>query len=190
MLAEENHQGDSLMDKIRIGVSTCLMGEPVRYDGGHAHDRYVTETLGRYVEFVPVCPETEAGLGIPREPMRLVGTPESPRLTTVKTGKDMTDTLLTWVRQRVKELETEDLCGFIFKSRSPSSGMERVKVYTESGMPVKKGVGLFAGAFMKHFPLIPITLFKHYVRKYGQTYLQDQVYLSPHPSELKLRNRV
>jgi uncharacterized protein YbgA (DUF1722 family)/uncharacterized protein YbbK (DUF523 family) len=156
MLAAENHQGDSLMDKIRIGVSACLMGEPVRYDGGHAHDRYVTDTLGRYVEFVPVCPETEAGLGVPREPMRLVGDPESPRLITVRTKRDMTDILVTWARKRVMELETEDLCGFIFKSRSPSSGMERVKVYTESGMPVKTGVGLFARAFMEHFPLIPV----------------------------------
>jgi uncharacterized protein YbgA (DUF1722 family)/uncharacterized protein YbbK (DUF523 family) len=144
------------MEKIRIGVSTCLMGEPVRYDGGHAHDRYVTDTLARYVEFVPVCPETEAGLGVPREPMRLVGDPGSPRLITVKTKTDMTDILVTWARQRVRELEGENLCGFIFKSKSPSSGMERVKISPESGMPVKKGVGLFARAFMEHFPLIPV----------------------------------
>jgi uncharacterized protein YbgA (DUF1722 family)/uncharacterized protein YbbK (DUF523 family) len=144
------------MEKIRIGVSTCLMGEPVRYDGGHAHDRYVTDTLGRYVEFVPVCPELEAGLGVPREPMRLVGDPESPRLITVRTKSDMTEVLVMWARKRVRELENEGLCGFIFKSKSPSSGMERVKVYSESGMPVKKGVGLFARAFMEHFPLIPV----------------------------------
>jgi len=156
MLAAQAHRGKSIMEKIRIGVSTCLMGDPVRYDGGHAHDQYVTDTLGRYVEFVPVCPETEAGLGIPREPMRLVGDPESPRLLTIKTKRDMTDILVTWARKRVRELEKEDFCGFIFKSKSPSSGMERVKVYTESGMPVKKGVGLFARAFMEHFPLIPV----------------------------------
>ena len=156
MLAAQAHRGKGIMEKIRIGVSTCLMGDPVRYDGGHAHDRYVTDTLGQYVEFVPVCPETEAGLGIPREPMRLVGDPESPRLLTIKTKRDMTDILVTWARKRVRELEKEDFCGFIFKSKSPSSGMERVKVYTESGMPVKKGVGLFARAFMEHFPLIPV----------------------------------
>ncbi|MFZ0449942.1 MAG: DUF523 and DUF1722 domain-containing protein [Desulfatiglandaceae bacterium] len=144
------------MDKIRIGVSTCLMGDPVRYDGGHSHDRYVTETLGQYLEFVPVCPEVEAGLSVPREAMRLEDDPKSPRLMTVKTRKDMTDTLLTWARKRVRELEKEDLWGFIFKSKSPSSGMERVKVYSESGMPVKKGVGLFARTFMRHFPLIPV----------------------------------
>jgi uncharacterized protein YbgA (DUF1722 family)/uncharacterized protein YbbK (DUF523 family) len=144
------------MEKIRIGVSTCLLGEAVRYDGGHAYDRYVTETLGQYMEFVPICPEMEAGFGVPREPVRLVGDPASPRLMTVKTKKDLTDTMTAWVRRRVRELEKEDLCGFIFKSKSPSSGMERVKVYTEKGMPVKKGVGLFARAFMEHFPLIPV----------------------------------
>jgi uncharacterized protein YbgA (DUF1722 family)/uncharacterized protein YbbK (DUF523 family) len=144
------------MEKIRIGISACLMGDPVRYDGGHAHDRYVTDTLGRYLEFVPVCPETEAGLGVPREPMRLVGDQDAPALMTVKTRRDMTDILVTWARKRVRELEKQDLCGFIFKSKSPSSGMERVKVYSESGMPVKVGVGLFAKAFIEHFPLVPV----------------------------------
>lgn len=143
------------MEKIRIGVSMCLLGEAVRYNGGHAHDRYVTETLGQYMEFVPVCPEMEAGFGVPREPLRLVGNPASPRLMTVKTKKDLTNTMTAWARRRVRELEKEDLCGFIFKSKSPSSGMERVRVYTEKGMPVKNGVGLFARAFMEHFPLIP-----------------------------------
>ena len=144
------------MEKIRIGVSKCLVGAPVRYDGGHARDRYVTETLGQYVKFIPVCPEMEAGFGVPREPIRLVGNPASPRLITVKTNKDVTDTMMTWAKRRVRELEKEDFCGFIFKSKSPSSGMERVKVYTEKGIPVKKGVGLFARAFMEHFPLIPV----------------------------------
>ncbi|MBN1849327.1 MAG: DUF523 and DUF1722 domain-containing protein [Deltaproteobacteria bacterium] len=314
------------MEKIRIGISTCLLGEAVRYDGGHALDPYITRTLGRYMEFVPVCPEVEAGFGVPREPIRLEGDPASPHLMTRNTRKDLTEVMLTWAKRRVRELEEEDLRGFIFKSRSPSSGMERVKVYTGKGMPVKKGVGLFARAFMDHFPLIPaedegrlhdpdlrvnfiervftldrwrknlkdrkspgglvafhtrhkllilshstqhyrqmgklvaqikgqnttelytkyesllmealrlkatvkkhtdvlqhmmgyfkkqltadekqellglikdyhdgliplivpITLFKHYVRKYEQPYLRDQIYLSPHPLELKLRNQ-
>jgi len=269
----------------------------------------------------------EAGLGLPREPIRLVGDLDSPRVITINTLKDLTETMTTWAQCRVRELEKEDFCGFIFKSKSPSSGMERVKVYTEKGMPVKKGIGLFARAFMEHFPLIPVeedgrlhdphlrenfieriftlnrwrqmlkekrsagelvkfhtrhkllilshstkhyremgklvaetkgkkiseiyaryeallmealrlkatvkkhtnvlhhmmgyfkkqltadekkellevindfhsglvpllvpvTLFKHYVTKYGQPYLKDQLYLSPHPMELKLRNRV
>jgi uncharacterized protein YbbK (DUF523 family) len=144
------------MEKIRIGVSTCLLGESVRYDGGHARDRYVTDTLGQYMDFVPVCPELEAGLGLPREPICLVGDPESLRIITINTNKDLTETMMTWAQRRVKELEKEDLCGFIFKSKSPSCGMERVKVHTEKGMLVKKGVGVFAKVFMEHFPLIPV----------------------------------
>lgn len=141
---------------IRIGASACLLGQNVRFDGGHKHDRFLTDTLGQYVDFVPVCPEAECGLGVPRESMRLVGDIESPRLITVRTHVDHTDLMLNWAGKRVTELEKEDLCGFIFKSDSPSSGMDRVKVHNEKGMPEKKGVGLFAHAFMKHFPLIPV----------------------------------
>jgi len=145
-----------MMDKIRIGISSCLLGEKVRYDGGHKQDRYLTDTLGRYVEWVPVCPEVEYGLPIPREAMRLVGDPEAPRLVTVRTGKDHTDGMRAWAREKLSALEGKDLCGFIFKSRSPSSGYKGVKVYTSSGMPVQKGTGIFAGAFIHHFPLIPV----------------------------------
>lgn len=145
-----------MSDKIRLGVSACLLGEKVRYDGQHKHDHYLTETLGRYVEFVPVCPEVECGLGVPREAMRLVGKPESPRLVTIRSGIDLTERMSAWAARRVRELETEGLCGFIFKSGSPSSGMERVKVYDEHGMPGKDGVGMFARAFMEHFPLLPV----------------------------------
>jgi uncharacterized protein YbgA (DUF1722 family)/uncharacterized protein YbbK (DUF523 family) len=118
-------------------------------------DRYLTRTLGQFVDYVPVCPEVEAGFGVPRESMRLVGDPDNPRLITFKTKTDKTNQMLKWARRRVEELEKEDLHGFIFKSDSPSSGMIRVKVYTEKGMPVKKGVGMFAREFMAHFPLIP-----------------------------------
>jgi uncharacterized protein YbgA (DUF1722 family)/uncharacterized protein YbbK (DUF523 family) len=111
--------------------------------------------LGQFVDYVPVCPEIEAGFGVPRESMRLVGDPQSPLLITFKTKTDQTERMLGWARKRVKELEKEDLHGFIFKSDSPSSGMIRVKIYTEKGMPVKKGVGMFAREFMAHFPLIP-----------------------------------
>jgi uncharacterized protein YbgA (DUF1722 family)/uncharacterized protein YbbK (DUF523 family) len=144
------------MKKIRIGVSACLLGERVRYDGQHKHDSYITGTLSRWLEFVPVCPEFELGLGVPREAMRLEGDPEHPRLVTNKTRRDLTDSMTTWCRQRVDELEQENLCGFIFKSKSPSSGMERVKVYQPGGMPVNKGRGLFARAFMGRFPLLPV----------------------------------
>ena len=141
---------------MRIGLSTCLLGENVRFDGGHKRDRFVTDTLGQFLEFVPVCPEMECGLGVPRESMRLVGKPESPRLVTNRTKIDHTERMITWARKRVQELEKEDLCGFIFKSRSPSSGMERVRVYNEKGIPEKKGVGMFARIFMEHFPLLPV----------------------------------
>jgi len=142
--------------KLKLGVSSCLLGNNVRYDGGHAHDRYLTDTLGRYVEYVPVCPEVECGLSVPREAMRLVGDVNNPRLMTVQSGKDYTDAMVRWARKRVRELEQNNLCGFIFKSKSPSSGMERVKVYDEHGVPAKKGVGLFARTFMEHFPLLPV----------------------------------
>jgi uncharacterized protein YbgA (DUF1722 family)/uncharacterized protein YbbK (DUF523 family) len=143
-------------ERIKLGVSKCLLGENVRYDGGHKLDRFIRDTLGEYVDFVPVCPEVECGLGVPREAMRLVGLPDSPRLVTIHTGKDLTRRMTSWAQGRVRELEAEGLCGFIFKSGSPSSGMERVKVYTEDGLPAKTGVGLFAGIFMRHFPLLPV----------------------------------
>jgi uncharacterized protein YbgA (DUF1722 family)/uncharacterized protein YbbK (DUF523 family) len=143
-------------DKTKIGVSRCLLGEKVRYDGGHKLDRYVTETLARHVDFVGVCPEVEYGLPTPREAMHLVGNPEDPRLVTTRSGIDHTDGMQKWAVQRVTKLESEGLAGFIFKSRSPSSGMQGVKVYGESGIPATKGVGLFARAFMEHFPLIPV----------------------------------
>jgi uncharacterized protein YbgA (DUF1722 family)/uncharacterized protein YbbK (DUF523 family) len=143
-------------NRIRIGVSACLLGQPVRFDGGHKHDRYLTGTLGQYLEFVPVCPEVEAGFPIPRESFRLVGDPENPRLVTTRTRVDHTERMADWAEKRVRELEKENLCGFIFKSDSPSSGLERVKVYNPKGMAEKKGVGMFARAFTRHFPLLPV----------------------------------
>ncbi len=108
------------MEKIKLGISTCLLGENVRYDGGHKLDRFLTETLGQYVEYVPVCPEVECGLPIPREALRLVGNPDSPRLVTTRTKQDLTDRMTQWAQKRVVELEGEGLFGFIFKSDSPS----------------------------------------------------------------------
>lgn len=141
---------------MKIGISTCLLGENVRYDGGHKLNRYLRDELGKYVTYVPVCPETESGLPVPREAMRLVGDPENPRLVTIQTKKDQTMRLEEWSRQKLDKLAKENLCGFIFKAKSPSSGMERVKVYNEKGHPVPKGRGIFAGMFMDKFPLIPV----------------------------------
>ena len=142
-------------NRIKLGVSACLLGENVRYDGGNRLDCFIQDTLGKYVDFVPVCPEVECGMPVPRETIQLESGPESPRLVTTQSRKDMTKQMLDWATVRVRELESEGLCGYIFKSRSPSCGIKGVKVHNEKGMPVKKGVGLFAHTFMKHFTLLP-----------------------------------
>lgn len=141
---------------LRIGVSSCLLGMKVRYDGGHKYNSFIVRTLGPFVEFVPVCPEVECGLPVPREAMRLVGDPAAPRLMTQKSGVDHSERMQRWAAGRLDELERENLCGFIFKSKSPSSGMERVKVYDEAGGVRKIGIGLFARALMERFPLLPV----------------------------------
>jgi len=143
-------------ERIRLGVSKCLLGEPVRYDGQHKRDTFVVDTLGPLVDFVPVCPEVECGLGVPREAMRLIGTKENPRLVTIRSGQDITPRMQDWIKPRLDQLAKENLCGYIFKARSPSSGMERVKIYNEKGGVVGYGAGLFAAAFMARFPLLPV----------------------------------
>ena len=143
-------------DKIKLGISACLLGNQVRYDGQHKLDRFLKDQLGQYVEWVPVCPEVECGLPVPREAMRLVGTPEAPRLITTHSGVDLTEKMQAWIGQKLPQLEKEQLCGFVFKSKSPSSGMQGVKIYTEQGMPARQGSGLFARAFMERFPLLPV----------------------------------
>jgi uncharacterized protein YbgA (DUF1722 family)/uncharacterized protein YbbK (DUF523 family) len=140
----------------RLGISSCLLGERVRWDQGHKLDHFIVDTLGRFVDFVPVCPEVEAGFGIPREPMRLVGDPDVPRLVTVRSGIDHTERMTVWARQRVEELAAEDLCGFVFKKDSPSCGMERVKVFGKGGMPSKDGVGVFARVLLEKWPTLPV----------------------------------
>lgn len=144
------------MQKIKVGISSCLLGNNVRYDGGHKLDNYLKFTLGRFVEWYQVCPEVECGLPVPREAMRLVGNTEEPRLVTVNTGIDLTEKMNSWVKKRLNELESEGLCGFVFKSRSPSSGMRDVKIYDQKGVPVKKSSGLFAREFIKRFPILPV----------------------------------
>lgn len=141
---------------LRVGISRCLLGDEVRFDGGHKRDNFLTDVLGAYVEWVPVCPEVEAGLGIPREAMRLVGGPEHPRLLTIKSRKDHTRALENLTRKRLEDLADLGLSGFVFKRGSPSCGVERVRVYTEQGLPGRSGAGIFAGAFIERFPLIPV----------------------------------
>ncbi|HBT82326.1 MAG: hypothetical protein A2091_11625 [Desulfuromonadales bacterium GWD2_61_12] len=142
---------------IKIGVSACLLGQTVRYDGGHKHERYITDILGQYCTFVPVCPEVGCGLPTPREAMRLEGDPAHPRLMTSKSHIDHTDCMLAFCAGKVDELAREDLCGFIFKKGSPSSGLFRVKVYpVGGGSASNNGSGLFAAAVARRFPLLPV----------------------------------
>ena len=140
---------------ITLGVSSCLMGEKVRYDGGHRKDHYLTDTLGKFFQFVPVCPEVGSGMPVPREAMRLEGNPGSPRLVTHHGRIDLTDQMQAFCRGRVADLEQENLCGFIFKKNSPSSGLYRVKVYHD-GMVTKNGRGLFAAEVVRQFPFLPV----------------------------------
>jgi uncharacterized protein YbgA (DUF1722 family)/uncharacterized protein YbbK (DUF523 family) len=141
---------------LRLGISRCLLGDEVRFDGGHKQNEFLKEVLGRYVEWVPVCPEVEAGLGTPREAMRLVGDVQEPRLMTIKSGTDHTRALEAMSTNRIEQLKDMDLSGYVFKKGSPSCGIERVRVYNEHGVVNRKGVGLFAQAFIKRFPLIPV----------------------------------
>ncbi len=144
------------MEPIRILISACLLGEKVRYDGGHKKDPFLVEIFGRFAEYIPVCPEVECGLPTPREAMRLSGDPADPRLVAPGSGTDHTERMKRWTRRKLRDLERLDLCGYICKKDSPSSGMERVKVYGEGGIPAGAGAGMFTKAFMEHFPLIPV----------------------------------
>ncbi|QKK10925.1 MAG: DUF523 and DUF1722 domain-containing protein [Pseudomonadota bacterium] len=148
-----NHAAD---EKIRIGISQCLLGDRVRFDGNHKHDRYITDTLGQFFEFVPVCPEVAVGLGIPREPIRLEGDVHAPRAVGVRDRSiDPTASLLRYGRQTARDLH--DISGYILKSKSPSCGMERVKVYhAGGGGSSSKGVGLFVAGFRERQPLLPM----------------------------------
>ncbi|MEJ2344457.1 MAG: DUF523 and DUF1722 domain-containing protein [Gammaproteobacteria bacterium] len=140
----------------RVGVSSCLLGQQVRYDGGHKHNGYVTQTLGRYFELVPFCPEMAIGLGVPRPPIRLVAGPgDAVRALRVDDPAfEVTGPLAEYAR-RVAD-DNPDLSGYILKKGSPSCGMERVKVYTEAGMPARGGVGIYAQTLMAALPLLPV----------------------------------
>jgi len=141
---------------IRIGISSCLLGHQVRYDGGHKRDAYLVETLGPYVEWVPVCPEVEMGLGTPRDTLRLVRIGEEVRMVMPKTGVDHTEAMRSFARRRVRALADQGLCGCILKKGSPSCGMERVRVFDAGGVPSKPGRGLFAAALLERCPNLPV----------------------------------
>jgi uncharacterized protein YbgA (DUF1722 family)/uncharacterized protein YbbK (DUF523 family) len=128
----------------------------VRYDGGHKRDAFLTDTLGRYVEWVPVCPEVELGLGIPRPAIRLEGDPDDPHLVDPGSGADHTQAMKRLARARVAQLAGQDLSGYVLKKSSPSCGMERVKVHGRAGAPSRRGTGIFAQALMARLPLLPV----------------------------------
>lgn len=143
--------------KPKVGISACLLGENVRYDGGNKSNRYLTEELGKYVEWVPVCPETECGMLVPREPIELVGQTDFPKLLGVQSRTDHTEKMRRWIEEKLIALEKENLTGYIFKSKSPSCGIREVPVHTKDGVPFAQSAGMFAKAFMEKFPSIPVT---------------------------------
>ncbi len=143
-------------DQVRIGASSCLLGEEVRATGGHSRDRFLVQTLGRWVQWVPICPEVEMGMPVPRPTIRLVGKADNPRLVPSKGEGDHTEEMTSWASGRLDELAGEGLDGYVFKKGSPSCGLFRVRVYNDSGMAERNGRGLFAMALTRRFPLLPV----------------------------------
>lgn len=141
---------------IRVGISACLLGQEVRFDGGHKKDAFLTAVLAPHVAWVPVCPEVEVGLGTPRETLRLVREDGRTRMITTRSRVDHTDAMQAWARERVETLAAEDLDGYVLKKDSPSCGMERVKVYGTDGPGVRDGRGVFAEVLMTRLPLLPV----------------------------------
>lgn len=141
---------------IRLGVSSCLLGNEVRFDGGHKRNRFVTDLLGRFVEWVPVCPEVEVGMGTPRPALRLTNDGDGVRMVEIGSGRDHTAAMEKYARKRVRSLRRLDLCGYILKKDSPSCGMTRVKIYGAKGMPARAGQGLYASALMEAYPNLPV----------------------------------
>jgi uncharacterized protein YbgA (DUF1722 family)/uncharacterized protein YbbK (DUF523 family) len=143
-------------EKIRLGISACLLGDRVRYDGGHKRDPFLCETLGPFVDWVPVCPEVEIGLGVPRPTLRLVGEGTAPRLIVEKSGEDLSARMRRFASRRSAELAALGLDGYVLKRASPSCGLFRVRVYGDDGQPGRVGRGLYAEALLRHFPDLPV----------------------------------
>jgi uncharacterized protein YbgA (DUF1722 family)/uncharacterized protein YbbK (DUF523 family) len=150
--APVGHQGRSL----RLGISSCLLGQEVRYDGGHKRDRFLTDVLGSFVTWVPVCPEIEIGMGTPRPTIRLEDSPDGVRLVMPSTGDDLTETMRSYSVDRVRRLEKHGLAGYVLKKDSPSCGMERVKIRDRNDVPARTGVGIYAAELMRLAPDLPV----------------------------------
>ncbi|HET6440449.1 MAG TPA: DUF523 and DUF1722 domain-containing protein [Anaeromyxobacter sp.] len=142
---------------LRIGVSSCLLGHKVRYDGQHKRDAFLTEVLASFVEWVPVCPELELGLGVPREPIRLLARAGGTRLVAERSGVDLTGAMHAFAEARVAALAAQDLSGYVVKKDSPSCGRERVRVHSPGGGPPRRdGVGAFTRVLLERLPLLPV----------------------------------
>ena len=142
--------------KIKIGISACLLGNNVRYDGGNKLDQRLIDAVGPHVEWVPICPEKESGMSVPREPMQLVSDAGKVTLITIETKVDRTDMLARWTREELKRLEQEGVRGFIFKARSPSCGVHDTELFSRSGQSIGTGAGLFSEAVRHYFPVLPV----------------------------------
>jgi len=147
---------DPVGQKPKLGISACLLGHKVRYEGAHMRDLFLTDLLVKFVDWIPICPEVEVGMGVPRETVRLVGAATHPRMIAEKSGKDWTEVMNRFATKRVREITDDNLSGYVFKKNSPSCGMERVRVYNSKGMAVRQGRGLFAAALMNIWPLLPV----------------------------------
>ena len=145
-----------MSDKPLVGISACLLGDKVRYDGGDKLDPDIRDVLGKQVEFIGICPEQESGMGVPREAMRLVNVDGNVRLMTQQTAKDMTQQMQTWMQQKLAELSGLPLCGYIFKARSPSCGLVSAPCNQQDGGEAKIVSGLFAKALTDRFPALPV----------------------------------
>jgi len=146
-----------LDDEIKIGVSSCLLGEKVRWDGDHKQDRYVLDVLGSCFDCVSICPEVDAGMSVPRETVALYGTLEKQKMITKGSQTDWTKKMTRFKKDRIRELRKENICGYVFKSDSPSCGVRKVPIYSEISIRrVRYGPGMFASSFIKAFPLVPV----------------------------------
>jgi uncharacterized protein YbbK (DUF523 family) len=147
---------DAVGERPKLGISACLLGQKVRFDGGHKREPFLTELFGKFVEWIPICPEVEVGMSVPRESVRLVGKPANPRMIAEKSGKDWTEAMNRFTAKRLGDIAEKYLSGYVFKKNSPSCGMERIKVYNSKGMGERQGRGLFAAALMTRWPLLPV----------------------------------
>jgi uncharacterized protein YbbK (DUF523 family) len=141
----------------KVGISECLLGRPVRYDGDHKRSAFLADLLAPYVDYVPVCPEVEVGMGVPREPVRLVGPADRPRMIGTGSGADWTDRMTSWASRRLDELAALSLDGYVLKKGSPSCGLDQVPLHRSAGLSFPRATGLFAAALRRRFPDLPLT---------------------------------